>query len=65
MTVILDDPIRALTEYVSHDSVSADSGFASGIAGARDFACERLRELGFTVELVETPINPVVLATRG
>ena len=65
MTGILDDPIQALTEYVSHDSVSADSGFASGVAGARDFACERLRELGFTVELVETPINPVVLATRG
>lgn len=65
MSEILDDPIRALSEYVGHASVSADSSFASGINGARDFACARLRELGFSVELVETPINPVILATRG
>jgi len=65
MSSLLDDPTKALTEYVSHPSVSADSSFSSGIDGARDFACERLRELGFSVELVETPINPVILATRG
>ncbi|MBT3638058.1 MAG: M20/M25/M40 family metallo-hydrolase [Opitutae bacterium] len=65
MSSLLDDPTKALTEYVSHPSVSADSSFSSGIDGARDFACDRLRELGFSVELVETPINPVILATRG
>ena len=65
MSSLLDDPAKALTEYVSHPSVSADSSFSSGIDGARDFACERLRELGFSVELVDTPINPVILATRG
>jgi len=65
MSSLLDDPTKALTEYVSHPSVSADSSFSSGIDGARDFACERLRELGFSVELVDTPINPVILATRG
>lgn len=65
MTSLLDDPAKALTEYVSHPSVSADPGFSAGIEGARDFACDRLRELGFAVELVPTPINPVILATRG
>ena len=65
MSSLLDDPTKALAEYVSHPSVSADSSFSSGIDGARDFACERLRDLGFSVELVETPINPVILATRG
>lgn len=65
MTSLLDNPAEALTEYVSHPSVSADSGFSAGIEGARDFACDRLRELGFAVELVPTPINPVILATRG
>jgi acetylornithine deacetylase/succinyl-diaminopimelate desuccinylase-like protein len=65
MSSLLDDPTKALTEYVSHPSVSADSSFSSGIDGARDFACERLRELGFSVDLVQTPINPVILATRG
>ena len=65
MSSLLDDPTKALTQYVSHPSVSADSSFSSGIDGARDFACDRLKELGFAVELVETPINPVILATRG
>lgn len=65
MSSLLDDPTKALTQYVSYPSVSADSSFSSGIDGARDFACERLKELGFSVEMVETPINPVILATRG
>ncbi len=65
MSSLLNDPTKALTEYVSHPSVSADPDFSSGIEGARDFACERLEELGFSVELVQTPINPVILATRG
>ena len=65
MSSLLNDPTKALTEYVSHPSVSADPDFSSGIKDARDFACERLEELGFSVELVQTPINPVILATRG
>jgi acetylornithine deacetylase/succinyl-diaminopimelate desuccinylase-like protein len=65
MSSLLDDPTKALVEYVSHPSVSADPSFSIGIDGARNFACERLRELGFSTELVETPINPVILATRG
>ena len=62
---LLSDPARALSEYVSHASVSADPTFASGVASAREFAVARLKELGFAVEIVETPIHPVVLGTRG
>lgn len=65
MTDILNDPIKALTEYVSYPSVSADSSFLDGICGAREFATARLEELGFSVETIETPIHPVLLATRG
>ena len=36
-----------------------------GICGAREFATARLEELGFSVETIETPIHPVLLATRG
>lgn len=65
MTDILDHPIQALTEYVSHPSVSADSNFSKGVAGAREFATSRLEELGFSVETIETPIHPILLGTRG
>ena len=65
MSVLLDHPIQALSEYVGHASVSADSAFDVGVNGARGFAQARLEELGFSVDLIETPINPVILATRG
>ena len=65
MNSILENPQQALSKYVSFPSVSADSNYAEGIVGARDFACARLRELGFDVNLVDTPINPIILATRG
>ena len=65
MNSILENPKKALSEYVSYPSVSADSSYAEGVAGARNFACERLLELGFDVELVDTPINPIILGTRG
>ncbi len=65
MSQILDNPISALSEYVSHPSVSADSKFSEGIRGAREFATKRLEELGFSVETIETPIHPILLGTRG
>ena len=65
MSILLDSPVDALRQYVEHPSVSADQKFASGVKGARDFACERLKELEFEVELIPTPINPIILATRG
>lgn len=65
MNLLLNDPVEALKRYVSHPSVSADPSFSDGVAGARDCACAMLRELGFSVDLVETPIHPVIVATRG
>ena len=65
MSVLLDHPTQALSEYVGHASVSADSAFDEGVSGARGFAQARLEELGFATDLIETPIHPVLLATRG
>lgn len=65
MSDMLDHPIQALTEYVRHPSVSADSNFSKGVTGAREFATARLQELGFSVETIDTPIHPVLLGTRG
>ena len=65
MSILLNDPLQALKDYVAHPSVSADSAFSSGVAGARDFACSQLQDLGFLVDLVDTPIHPIIVATRG
>jgi len=65
MSILLNDPLQALKDYVAHPSVSADSAFSSGVAGARDFACSQLQDLGFSVDLVDTPIHPIIVATRG
>ena len=65
MSLLPDFPIDALKKYVEFPSVSADSSFSDGVTGAREFASGQLKELGFEVELISTPINPIILATRG
>lgn len=60
-----DDPVAELSAYASHPSVSADSSFAQGMTGARHYVTSLLRELGFSVETIETPMHPILLATRG
>ncbi|MBT3668499.1 MAG: M20/M25/M40 family metallo-hydrolase [Opitutae bacterium] len=65
MSILLNSPVDALRQYVEFPSVSADSKFANGVIGARDFACDRLKELGFDVNLISTPIHPIILGTRG
>lgn len=65
MSILLDSPVDALRQYVSFPSVSADQSFADGVSGAREFACSRLKELGFEVDLIPTPVHPIILATRG
>ncbi|MFP6855026.1 MAG: M20/M25/M40 family metallo-hydrolase [Opitutales bacterium] len=60
-----DDPISALKSYASHPSVSADPSYSSGMTGARDQAAGFLSSLGFSVEIIETPMHPVILGTRG
>ena len=65
MNLLLENPIEALREYVSCPSVSADSSFSQGVTNAREFACSMLEQLGFSIDLVDTPIHPVIVATRG
>ena len=65
MSEILENPVAALSQYVSFPSVSADSNFNEGVEGAREFATARLQELGFSIEIIDTPIHPVILGTRG
>ncbi len=59
------DPVEKLKEYVRCPSVSADPQFAQGMQQAREFIAGLLRDIGFAVEVVATPMHPLVLATRG
>ena len=59
------DPIEKLKEYVRCRSVSTDSAFREGMAECRDFVAGLLGGIGFEVEIVKTPLHPIILATRG
>jgi acetylornithine deacetylase/succinyl-diaminopimelate desuccinylase-like protein len=58
------DPVQTIADYVRFPSVSTDPAAAAGMAGARGFIAETLRQLGFEVEIIETPRHPIVLAER-
>jgi len=58
------DPLETLKEYTRHASVSTDPAYAKGMQGARDFASGLLEQLGFSVELVETELHPILYAER-
>lgn len=58
------DPIAALKEYIRFPSVSTDPAYAEGMVGARNYATQLLETLGFSVELVETELHPILLAER-
>ena len=60
-----DDPIAVLANYASHPSVSADPSYAEGMVGAREHVTGLLGDLGFAVEVIETPMHPILLATKG
>lgn len=59
------DPIEKLKEYVRCQSVSTDSAFGGGMERCRDFVAGLLAGIGFEVEIVKTPLHPVILAVRG
>ncbi len=61
----MKDPVELLKEYVRCPSVSADSAYKDGMDAARGFACSELAELGFSVDVIETPKHPIILAERG
>lgn len=53
-----------LLAYVRHPSVSADSSFKAGMVGAREHICGLMKSAGLEVEVVPTPLHPVVLGRR-
>lgn len=60
----MKDPVQLLSEYIAHASVSTDPKAREGMRGAIEFAAERLKELGFSIEEVSTPLHPILLAER-
>lgn len=58
------NPLETLQAYTRFPSVSTDPAYADGMAGAREFAAGLLCELGFTVEVVETALHPILYAER-
>ncbi|MGJ8651879.1 MAG: M20/M25/M40 family metallo-hydrolase [Opitutaceae bacterium] len=58
------NPLDALKEYIRFPSVSTDPAYADGMLGARNYAKGMLEELGFTVEVVDTELHPILLAER-
>ncbi|MEI6121450.1 MAG: M20/M25/M40 family metallo-hydrolase, partial [Opitutae bacterium] len=58
------DFIRELIEYVKHPSVSTDSAFNQGMTGAREHICGLLKQAGLEVEVIPTPLHPIVLGRR-
>lgn len=61
---MITDPINALLEYVSYASVSTDPTYHKGMEDARNFVVKELSDLGFDIELIQTPLHPIVLASR-
>ncbi len=59
------NPIEILKKYVSYPSVSTDPAFKEGMVGSRNYVMELLKEIGFDVKLVDTPLHPIVLGQRG
>jgi acetylornithine deacetylase/succinyl-diaminopimelate desuccinylase-like protein len=59
------DAIEKLKEFIRFPSVSTDSKFKEGMAGAQGFVSGLLDSLGFKVEVVRTEMHPIILASRG
>ena len=58
------DPIEKLKEYIRCQSVSTDSNFKQGMADARDVTVGMFEGMGLSVEVVDTPLHPIVVAKR-
>lgn len=58
------DAIEKLKEYISYQSVSADSAYKDGMIQTRDYVAKMLGDLGLSVEIVDTKKHPVVMARR-
>ena len=58
------DSLETLMSYLRFPSVSTDKNFHEGMKGARDFVGGLLKDIGFSVELVETECHPIIFAER-
>ena len=58
------DFTQELLAYVRHPSVSADPAFKAGMVGAREHLCGLMKRAGLEVEVVPTPLHPIVLGRR-
>ncbi|MCH6254954.1 M20/M25/M40 family metallo-hydrolase [Puniceicoccaceae bacterium K14] len=58
------DPIEKLKQYISLQSVSTDSSFKEGMNQTRDFVSDVFNQMGLNVEIVDTPLHPIVVAKR-
>ena len=58
------DPLSVLQDLVRFPSVSADSAFKQGLIDTRDYLKSNLESIGFDVEVIETPGQPIILAER-
>lgn len=58
------DPVQIISDYVRFPSVSTDPAFQEGMIGAREYCATLLRSAGLSVEIVPTPLHPIVLGRR-
>ena len=59
------DPLEAIKAYVRYPSVSTDPKYKDGMDGARNYIANLLKGIGFSIEIIETPLHPIVLAERS
>lgn len=58
------DPVQVVSDFIRFPSVSTDPAFAEGMVGARDYIAQLLQSMGLEVDILETPLHPLVRARR-
>jgi len=57
------DPIKVIQEYLRFPSVSTDPDYKEGMEGARSYMSSLLESIGCSVEVIKTPLHPIIMAT--
>lgn len=57
------DPLKVLREYLHYPSVSTDPTYKEGMEGARNYMRDILKNIGCSVEVITTPLHPIILAS--
>ncbi|MCC5834111.1 MAG: M20/M25/M40 family metallo-hydrolase [Opitutales bacterium] len=58
------DPVKVVSDFIRFPSVSTDPAFAEGMLGARDYIANLLKSMGLEVDILDTPLHPLVRARR-